>query len=123
MYKRIVVLVLLVAFAMQSFQKSLIILDYYANTSIFAQNCVNKDRPELKCKGKCQMLKKLQAEEKKARQQPEQKGENKIELQYPLQTASLYTPQFSAVTSIYQTLAVTPPTDLSLAIFHPPALF
>ena len=43
-------------------------------------NCVNKARPKIHCNGKCQMMKKLQQEDKKDQQYPEQRKENKHEI-------------------------------------------
>lgn len=54
--------------------------DYYTNTSKYAKNCVNKAKPKMHCNGKCQMMKKLQEEEKKDQEKPERKGENKGEV-------------------------------------------
>ena len=53
MFLWLIAIVLLVAFAMQTFQKNLIVLYYYANTKAFAQNCENKARPVLHLTGDC----------------------------------------------------------------------
>ncbi len=123
MFLRLVAIVLLVAFAMQTFQKNMIVLDYFANTEAFAQNCENKARPVLKCKGKCQMLKKLQAEEKKEQKNPEHKGENKASTPntlppLPLQAALA----MEAINTIYPPFPVIAECDQSYPILHPPAL-
>ncbi len=56
---------MLAAFAAQTFSMCLIVPDYYSNKTAFVKKCENKARPQLLCKGKCQMLKKLKEEEKK----------------------------------------------------------
>lgn len=89
MLKQITALILLLAFGFQTFSKAFIVVDYYTNTSLFAKNCENKDRPQLQCKGKCQMLKKLKQEEKKEEQNPDRKGEHKNEI--PLSSKSFFT--------------------------------
>lgn len=49
---------------MQTFSKWLIVLEYELNKEYIAKNlCENRSRPILKCKGKCQLMKKMAAEE------------------------------------------------------------
>lgn len=56
------ILILLVA--VQSFSKWLILLDYQVNQNYIAQNlCENRNKPQMRCKGKCQLKKKLAADE------------------------------------------------------------
>ena len=38
-----------------SFQNSLFMIDYTINQDFYEIHCVNKDKPSLKCHGKCQM--------------------------------------------------------------------
>jgi hypothetical protein len=124
MLRAIAAIFFMAAFAVQSFQKAVIVLDYYANTSSFAKNCENKVRPTLHCNGKCQMMKKLKEEEKKDQQNPERKTDNKNEV--------VSSKSFYAGISSKPAKAITPtseykeryiPTGLTADIFHPPALF
>ncbi len=55
-------------------------LNYYVNTASFAKNCINKARPKMQCNGKCQVMKKLQEEEKNDQQMPGRKFANKADL-------------------------------------------
>ncbi len=80
MGKSLVAAFFLLAFFFQTFHKSFIVADYYANTSSYEVNCENKARPELQCHGKCQVVKQLAAEEKKDQQNPERRSENRSEL-------------------------------------------
>jgi hypothetical protein len=80
LFKQITAILFLMAFALQTFSKPLLMFDYFANTKAYEKNCVNKAKPTLQCKGKCQMLKKLKQEEKKDQQNPERKAENKNEV-------------------------------------------
>ena len=41
-----------------SFQNSLVLLDYQINRSFYEERCVNKDKPEMCCHGKCQIKEK-----------------------------------------------------------------
>jgi hypothetical protein len=71
---RIITILLLLAFTLQSFQKALILTDYSVNRKAYEKNCINKSRPRLKCHGRCQMMKKMQQEEKKDAQAPDHKS-------------------------------------------------
>lgn len=42
---------------MASFQNSLLFLDYQINRNFYETHCVNKDKPEMNCHGKCEMKK------------------------------------------------------------------
>lgn len=79
MYRQIAAILLFFAFAAQTFDRTVIVLGYHGNTAAYAKNCENKARPQLQCRGKCQMMKKLQEEENKKEQSPERKGENRLE--------------------------------------------
>ena len=76
MFKQITAGILLVAISLQILNRAVIYIDYYTNTAAFAKNCVNKARPMMHCNGKCQMMKKLQEQEKKDSQAPERRSFN-----------------------------------------------
>ena len=40
-----------------SFQNSLFMIDYQINRAFYEIHCINKDKPEMDCHGKCQMKK------------------------------------------------------------------
>ena len=40
-----------------SFQNSLFMIDYQINRNFYEIHCINKDKPDMNCHGKCQMLK------------------------------------------------------------------
>ncbi|RYY99583.1 MAG: hypothetical protein EOO11_04425, partial [Chitinophagaceae bacterium] len=57
-------LVLLVL--LQSFSKWVIMADYAANRAFVARTlCENRDRPQARCGGRCQLMKRLAGAEKK----------------------------------------------------------
>ena len=98
-------------------------MDYYANTTAYSEKCVNKARPQMHCKGKCQMMKKIQEEERKEKQSPGNKAEQKIEV---LSSKSFFTCipinktlTHSCYTSHYLTVI---PKVSSAPVFHPPAI-
>ena len=122
MFRIITTILLLIAFGAQTFNRTVIILDYYTNRSAFIKNCENKARPIMQCKGKCQMMKKLKEEEKKDQQYPDRKLVNKNQVVSSesyfanLPINSLHNP------IAFQLLLITgSPADRSYAIFHPPS--
>jgi hypothetical protein len=79
-YKHITAIIFFAALLAQTFSKTFVMADYYTNTGKYAKNCENKAKPKMHCNGKCQMMKKLQQEEKKDQENPERKAENKNEI-------------------------------------------
>ncbi|HTN46890.1 MAG TPA: hypothetical protein VL098_11130 [Flavipsychrobacter sp.] len=77
MLKQFTALIFCMAFALQTFHKAFIVLDYHANKTAYLERCENKARPKMHCNGKCQMKKKLQEEQKKEEKNPERKAESK----------------------------------------------
>lgn len=121
--KKLVAAIFLVAFCFQTFSKPFIIADYYANTAAYAKNCENKARPQMKCNGHCQMMKKLKAEEKKDAENPERKAESKAEITLSSKSfyATIATPAFEQIANqkfVLQSNGHS--TDRSIAVFHPP---
>ena len=76
MFKQITAGILLVAISLQILNRAVVYIDYYANTSAYAKNCVNKALPMMHCNGKCQMMKKLKEQEKKDSQLPDRRSVN-----------------------------------------------
>ncbi len=58
-YRFIMMLVLINALMAQTFPKTLVLLDYYFHTDVYAAYCINKDRPEMECNGRCQLDQKM----------------------------------------------------------------
>lgn len=64
--KPIVSLILLAAFVLQVSGKLIVIADYAINKEYVAKMlCVNKNKPQMHCNGKCHMMKQLKAQDKK----------------------------------------------------------
>lgn len=115
-------IILLIAFAIQSFQMGGIVVGYYLNTDVYAKKCENKAKPILNCNGKCQMAKKILEEQKKDEQAPERKLENKNQtIWYNSFFASLPLHASTTITS-YNLFLVREPSARVHAIFHPPCL-
>lgn len=115
--------VLLVAFTAQTFQQAGSVLAFTIAPETYAKNCENKTRPQLKCGGKCQLMKKLQEEESNNRQHPQHKLENNQQVLYSVE-------QFAVLPSLtievnaddYPAHPPVYPVDRSYPVFHPPAL-
>jgi hypothetical protein len=122
MIKQLTAILLMAAFLLQSMSKALVIVSYYSNKTVYAKNCENKQKPQLHCNGKCQMIKKLKQEQKQDEANPERKLENKNE---SISFHSYLNIEFSAIQQLY---VKTPfgllnsgqPVNRSYAIFHPP---
>ena len=81
MYRQLLAAVLMLAFTVQTFNQGLIVFGFYANQDAIANKlCVNKAKPKMLCHGKCQLMKKLQEEEKKDKENSERKIDNKSEI-------------------------------------------
>ncbi|MBB5634928.1 hypothetical protein HDF26_002396 [Pedobacter cryoconitis] len=83
--------------------------------------CVNKDKPQLHCNGKCYLMKKLKQAEEKEQKQDHQF--QKIQLQEPVVYAPFEFKQY-AVNAISLRVPFTTgkPVAQLTSIFHPPQL-
>ena len=120
LYKQMVAFILLATFLAQSFSRYFIIADYYTNRNAYAEFCENKAKPELHCNGKCQLEKKLSAEERKEKQNPARKAD--------IKNIIFFTPSFfpsiqqsiAAFKIWYPSLQVFVVSNPVSDIFHPP---
>jgi len=123
LYRYLTAWIFLAALIAQTFSSSFVVADYYTDTSRYAKNCVNKARPKMHCNGKCQMMKKLQEEEKKDQENPERKSENKNEVILSTKSFFATVPTRFLINSKLKKLLPTSDgyaTDRSLDVFHPP---
>ena len=64
--KHILLLLFTTSTLLYSLRFSYFVYQYHFNNKVFTENyCVNKDKPELKCNGKCELVKLAKAAEKK----------------------------------------------------------
>ena len=64
--KRFIALILLITFSLQSFYSASVTAWFFVNrASIAKEKCVNKEKPQLHCNGKCYLSKKLKETEEK----------------------------------------------------------
>lgn len=123
MFRQLLSILFILAFAVQTFQQNLIVGSYYINNAVYAKNCENKAKPSLACKGKCQMMKKLQEEEQKQAPAPgmkaEQKGETFSSLVY---TTVIRIPETDINRCFNFAFTIGTPANISLSIFRPPSI-
>ena len=115
-------IILLCAFAVQSFNGVFIVLSYYANTAAYSKDCVNKFMPQLHCQGKCVMMKKMIEAEKKDQQAPVPKLEIKNDVFTADNLTACFT-HFSLTRKINfsHTQSSKSSTGFLQRIFHPPS--
>jgi hypothetical protein len=122
MIKQLAVIFLLAAFLGQTFNKSLLFVSYYANPAAFAKNCVNKARPMMHCNGKCQMMKKMQQEEQKEKENTERKADNKNEAFSSRAFFEMPSPAAAReIKTAFAPFITYKPTDRAYSFFRPPA--
>jgi hypothetical protein len=113
--------ILLLAFLCQTFDQGFYYLDYLVEKKEYMKRCENKSRPELQCKGKCQLMKKIrEQQEQEQGQPPEMKLAAKAEIISPF-FSLLFTAPLSADNRLtYLDHTIGSPIDRSSSLFHPP---
>lgn len=124
LYRQLVAFICFVPFLAQTFGKTFIVADYYAHKNRYTRNCENRQRPIVRCYGRCQLAKKLQQEEKKQQQNPAGKAVAKNEpvffTGYTVNTVSVIRPGGNIKQNI--PLSEGSSIELSYDIFHPPKI-
>ena len=66
---------------LQTFSKVLLLVDYQANKEyISAFLCINRDKPQLACQGKCQLTKKLKEQEQAEKRSGEKSHHPEVQI-------------------------------------------
>ncbi|MEO5569708.1 MAG: hypothetical protein ABIT08_02675 [Bacteroidia bacterium] len=110
-----------VSVLVMSFSRSMIYFSYQANKKYISKHlCENRTKPQLHCNGKCQVIKKMNEENKK--QNHPTSAQNNFELQWFARQKTGF--DFSLhycgqITYYYFTETVTPPY---FSFFHPPCV-
>jgi hypothetical protein len=120
MIKQLTAALLILAFTASTFCRTVIVLDYYANTTAYAKDCINKARLAMHCNGKCQMMKKLDQEEKNDQDNLERKSENKNEIQPANGFCHAAFFQVAATPAAFARTAVQKPVDRTYTLLRPP---
>lgn len=101
----------------------MVMFEFYLNQEFVAKNlCVNRDKPQLHCNGKCHLKKQLNEEEKRDQNNPERRAENKSEVFYDASFAiAAFSPEYIILDSNYHNPnCIGRPVDQASTIFHPP---
>lgn len=107
---------------LQSFSRVWIVMDYQINKDFIAKVlCINQDKPQLQCEGKCQLAKQLKKEERKEQQNPQKAGA-KYELYAEAFSLRLPAPLHIVEERTYTLLSIRYTGRTSFDIFHPPRL-
>lgn len=122
MFRYFLASILIISFTAQMLGGFVVEIDYHLRTASYADNCVNKDKPMMHCNGKCQMVKKMQQEEKKDQQVPERKSlsGNDITLFSKTSFATINLPVSFITPAIKSRYVSSSISFYSLDIFHPP---
>jgi hypothetical protein len=119
---KIAATILLIAFLGQTFDQGFCYVGYVINKAEYMRNCENKYRPMLHCNGKCQLMKKMEAQRKKEEQQaPELKLAAKAEIISSRSSFLLNAP--GVIINISREYAMQDPgtpVDRASSFFHPP---
>jgi hypothetical protein len=106
----------------QSFSKVFILIDYQANKEYIMEFlCINRDKPELGCEGKCHLSKQLKAQDEADKQTNKQNQKSEVQVQLFCQ--SLFSLQVCWLASVEKSLlsyTAGHPTQAAYGIFHPP---
>ena len=123
MLRGFIAVLLLLTLSVQCFHKAFVVVSFYWNQSYIAKTlCENKAKPQLKCGGKCQLMKKLQQEEKKEQQLPNLKWGGKEEVLSSKSFFATLPAFFTSTFHTYNTFLLGTLAEYREAIFHPPAM-
>ncbi|MET0464309.1 MAG: hypothetical protein ABW007_14185 [Chitinophagaceae bacterium] len=120
--QKIAAFILILAFLGQTFDQGFSYVGYVINKAEYLRNCENKYRPMLHCEGKCQLMKKIEAQRKKEEQQaPELKLTAKAEV-ISSKSSFLVSPPgiITEISTTYVNENSGTPVDRSSSFFHPP---
>lgn len=120
MFKPVTASILLLAFIAQTFSAPFIKLDYFINTAAYAKNCVNKAKPKMHCNGQCQMMKKIQQQERQDQENSQQKAESKSQVIYSGSSFATLEFNFYKIDIFYNVPVYPIITGMPHSVFHPP---
>lgn len=120
--KPFIAILLFIAMSGQMFQGDFIILDYCTHQQKYASLCVNKDKPEMHCNGRCQMHKKLQQVHQQERNHPEAANGFRVAIVLYCVLDNLHFNWMDSPVQKIKSVSIVPlliDRDID-AIFHPP---
>lgn len=120
MSARLIAILLIICSVSMNLSGIFVFAGFEMNQDYIAKElCINKNKPQLHCNGKCYLMKKLkQAEDK---EQKQERQLLKIQLQEPLGSMRFEFKQYPyAVTAVHIPYTTGKPLSNVKAIFHPP---
>ena len=120
MFTRFIAILLLLCSASVSLSGLFVVAGFEMNRGYIAKElCVNKDKPQLHCNGKCYLMKKLKQAEEKEQKQDHQF--QKIQLQQAIAYIPFVFKQYSFIAiNLRIPLTTGVPVARLSSIFHPP---
>lgn len=98
--KELLAVLIIISYLLSIYGIFLPYLDYEINREVFLKECINKDKPEMHCDGKCQLEKEIQYEAKKENSTNRISSKNPITLHInPL--TNIFIDSFSNEMSLY----------------------
>jgi hypothetical protein len=114
--RKFIALILLLSFASQTFSQVYYSFDYLIRKAAYEKNCVNKKQVKWECHGKCQLMKKMQEQEKN--DAPVLKFASKTEVVKDNQRFTFTRPIIN-ITYVTATIMGIP-VSKHYSVFHPP---
>ena len=125
MLKQLTILLFTLCLLLQHFSRVLVFADFNLNLNSIIQNlCSNKNKPQMHCKGKCYLLKKLK-EEQKQHEAPTSDSKKPLpEMQFFFFSTKSIASSFikNKILSVYFSYNELQTVSLSNSVFHPPAI-
>jgi hypothetical protein len=123
-FRRATAFLLLLVFFAQAFSRYLLVADYFVNRAAYAANCINKDRPSMRCNGRCQLCKKLHQQDKTEEKQAPDRKSGADRNESPFSAVSLIDFTTLEGITIYKTkfphFLAGNPIHMPREFFHPP---
>lgn len=111
----------MIVLLLQTFSRAAVVVNFYVNQDYIAKNlCENKNRPKLNCCGKCQLNKKLNTEDKKEKELPDQKGPAPLVLSSKTFYATVPVTATSLSGNTFHHFSENTEAGQSTSFFHPP---
>ncbi len=122
--KKTIAIILLLLFTVQTFYAAAFTTWFFANkAAIVKQHCINKDKPELKCDGKCFLSKKLKEAEQ------HQNEEAPMQIKQLLESNPFTITTITHSITSFRAVCIHTPKNAALyrftpgeSIFHPPSV-
>lgn len=118
--KNLATIFLILVIFLQTFSRFAVQADYLINIGYIVKNlCVNKDKPEMHCNGKCYLAKQLKQQEKQEQAPVSRKNNSEVILFFA--APKLDSERFLCVSKTsYPAFYEVKPASFPRSVFHPP---